>query len=587
MSKRLIFYTLIVVVLLVLSSSTVLAATLTSRVHHEGGCQWTVTLTGSGFAANSAMYLSLTESNEHDCNGNTNHPTYSDWNVGSSDNGGNFSIAITHNGYGHYEFTLRDSAGNSSNLTVNYDSPSGSGGNANANTLQPMDIADFCRDNNFSGEPYTRGAVWYCGNGWLIPYETVCDLQYGFDYSAYSANPSDPYSWGCWIGQQTPQPQPPQESSGQPQATQVPQQQPQNGTSCVPVRSSRLNIGDTAEVSDETPDPLPLRSATSTTASILIQVPVGAELTMLDGPFCDGNILWWYVEYRDVHGYVGEFGRVGGYNLIPVEESSGRDEESRLEITAPFSNCEAQFGGSDDDYRLEEVGSNIWRGFNHSNATCNESSGEIYLFVAAMGGSSGDAQDEAPTQNAWASGFVSEDIQIVGSGTVEITVDFNVSGYAVAYASSLNVLLPDSLPNYIFDSVLLLGEENRIISYILNARDVQGVTNEMHGGSRVETDITLFVGVDTNNGSFVEESSVTRTYRSRVNLGNIAGSNDLEELENLPRQIVLEVSVEDGEIITIYSGIRANVDSRGTAFGTWWPTDEYSYVESITLAWSQ
>ena len=84
-------------------------------------------------------------------------------------------------------------------------------------------------------------------------------------------------------------------------------------------QESRLEVGQRVIVSDQTPDPLPLRATSALNGIILDRIPVNTELTLMDGPVCNDGITWWYVSYDGNIGWVGEAGNPGGYNLLPVD----------------------------------------------------------------------------------------------------------------------------------------------------------------------------------------------------------------------------------------------------------------------------
>jgi hypothetical protein len=86
---------------------------------------------------------------------------------------------------------------------------------------------------------------------------------------------------------------------------------------CSPL--ARLKIGDRARVSDETPDPLPLRGEGDEDAAILDQIPVNTILTIKDGPVCRGRFVWWKTTFKGQNGWVAETNYYNNYNLLPVE----------------------------------------------------------------------------------------------------------------------------------------------------------------------------------------------------------------------------------------------------------------------------
>lgn len=83
---------------------------------------------------------------------------------------------------------------------------------------------------------------------------------------------------------------------------------------------SRLSVGQIAVVSDATPDPLPLRSGPSSSNRNLVNVPVRTQLTIIGGPSCSGNLVWWETQYSGQTGWVAEVNGYNNYNLIPNGE---------------------------------------------------------------------------------------------------------------------------------------------------------------------------------------------------------------------------------------------------------------------------
>lgn len=78
----------------------------------------------------------------------------------------------------------------------------------------------------------------------------------------------------------------------------------------------RLSIGDEPTVSNATSDPLPLRSNHSTRSDILAQIPVLTQVEVLDGPFCEGKLVWWKIQYGETVGWSAEINGYDNYNLI-------------------------------------------------------------------------------------------------------------------------------------------------------------------------------------------------------------------------------------------------------------------------------
>jgi len=85
---------------------------------------------------------------------------------------------------------------------------------------------------------------------------------------------------------------------------------------------SRLAVGDVAVVADATPDPAPLRSGPSTSNQNLVNVPVRTALTIIGGPSCDGNLVWWETQYDGQTGWIAEINGYNIFNLVPNGHST-------------------------------------------------------------------------------------------------------------------------------------------------------------------------------------------------------------------------------------------------------------------------
>ena len=46
-----------------------------------------------------------------------------------------------------------------------------------------------------------------------------------------------------------------------------------------------------------------LRAAANRTANLIRSIPGGAEITVLAGPVCDGQLVWWKVSYEGQTGW--------------------------------------------------------------------------------------------------------------------------------------------------------------------------------------------------------------------------------------------------------------------------------------------
>ena len=82
---------------------------------------------------------------------------------------------------------------------------------------------------------------------------------------------------------------------------------------------SRLHVGDKAEVSTNPPIPNNVRSQPSVSASLLGQIQPGEEITILEGPACPGEWVWWKVRSLETNleGWTAE-GDENTYWLIPL-----------------------------------------------------------------------------------------------------------------------------------------------------------------------------------------------------------------------------------------------------------------------------
>ncbi|MCI0714073.1 MAG: Ig-like domain-containing protein [Chloroflexi bacterium] len=90
---------------------------------------------------------------------------------------------------------------------------------------------------------------------------------------------------------------------------------------CVGAAEPRLVAGMTAEVSDDDPSPLNLRSEPNLAGEILGEYEPGVQVQVLSGPICSDSYWWWevYVEGTEVEGWMAE-GNSSIYFLDPVSE---------------------------------------------------------------------------------------------------------------------------------------------------------------------------------------------------------------------------------------------------------------------------
>jgi serine/threonine protein kinase len=88
---------------------------------------------------------------------------------------------------------------------------------------------------------------------------------------------------------------------------------------CPGTYSSRLHVGDHAEVSSDPPYPNRVREQPNTSAQILGLLQVGEKAEILDGPVCFNNWVWWYVRSLSTNmtGWTAE-GDESDYWLVPI-----------------------------------------------------------------------------------------------------------------------------------------------------------------------------------------------------------------------------------------------------------------------------
>ena len=86
---------------------------------------------------------------------------------------------------------------------------------------------------------------------------------------------------------------------------------------CQDAPTSRLKVGDIAYVTKEPPVPNRVRQEPSRTADILGLINPGGSMTILDGPVCADNWVWWKVKNADLEGWMAE-GDAENYWMIPL-----------------------------------------------------------------------------------------------------------------------------------------------------------------------------------------------------------------------------------------------------------------------------
>ncbi|MBC8100386.1 MAG: SH3 domain-containing protein [Armatimonadetes bacterium] len=78
--------------------------------------------------------------------------------------------------------------------------------------------------------------------------------------------------------------------------------------------ATRLTINGQARVTPGAPNRV--RDAANTNGALVGEIPGSAIFDVLDGPFCDGGLLWWQVDYQGLVGYTAE-GNASGYFVEP------------------------------------------------------------------------------------------------------------------------------------------------------------------------------------------------------------------------------------------------------------------------------
>jgi hypothetical protein len=94
-------------------------------------------------------------------------------------------------------------------------------------------------------------------------------------------------------------------------------EQPPSAFNCPDALPPRLFVGGMGRVVSGG-GPNNIRSDPFTTGSIVGEIPEGAEFTVVRGPDCGGDIIWWQVEYNGVSGWTAE-GQGQNYFTEPVQ----------------------------------------------------------------------------------------------------------------------------------------------------------------------------------------------------------------------------------------------------------------------------
>ncbi|MBI5670992.1 MAG: PD40 domain-containing protein [Chloroflexi bacterium] len=82
-------------------------------------------------------------------------------------------------------------------------------------------------------------------------------------------------------------------------------QEPVSAFNCPDALPPRLAVGSTGRVIAGS-GPNNLRAEPFTTAQVVAEIPEGGEFTVVRGPDCGGDIIWWQVEYNGVTGWTAE-----------------------------------------------------------------------------------------------------------------------------------------------------------------------------------------------------------------------------------------------------------------------------------------
>jgi|GEM_PF-4461627 len=102
----------------------------------------------------------------------------------------------------------------------------------------------------------------------------------------------------------------------QPAPTIAPTVDPSNPASACPdAITPRLTVGGYGQVTPGAPNNM--RLTPSRQSASVGQIPGEGEFTVLDGPACDGDILYWFVEFEGIQGWTGEGGG-GEYWTQPI-----------------------------------------------------------------------------------------------------------------------------------------------------------------------------------------------------------------------------------------------------------------------------
>lgn len=89
---------------------------------------------------------------------------------------------------------------------------------------------------------------------------------------------------------------------------------------CSGLYASRLRVGDQAYVSYNPPLANNVRQNPSLSARLLGKLQPGEEMTIVDGPECNNNMVWWYIQAsgRNLRGWTSE-GDIENYWLVPIK----------------------------------------------------------------------------------------------------------------------------------------------------------------------------------------------------------------------------------------------------------------------------
>lgn len=91
---------------------------------------------------------------------------------------------------------------------------------------------------------------------------------------------------------------------------------PSSTPACAGNPETRLIVGERGVVSDDDPEVLNVREEPGTDHKILGILKVNAVFIVLEGPYCEGDYVWYRVAHRGLEGWIAE-GDSGVYYVAP------------------------------------------------------------------------------------------------------------------------------------------------------------------------------------------------------------------------------------------------------------------------------